>query len=83
MREMTYKIEIILNEIALERVQRQRPVSHGQHKRVVDKPIPDRGNIGPFEKVVDEVSPESVSKSPYFKTSSMKWELPYGENGSV
>lgn len=57
----TYKIDIVLDQIPLERLQRERPISHGQHKRVVNEPFPHGRNIGPLEEVVEEVTPELKS----------------------
>lgn len=46
-----------MDDIALERLQRQRPVAHGHDEGVVDELLPNALYIGPLEEVLEEVSP--------------------------
>ncbi len=55
-KKATHKIDVVLNQIPLERLQGQRSVAHGQHKRVADELLPDRGDIRPLQEVVDKVA---------------------------
>lgn len=41
----THQVEVILDKIALEGLERQRSVAHGQDERVVDEAVPDGGHI--------------------------------------
>ena len=53
----TYEVEIVLDNVPLERVQGQSPVPHAHDKRMVDERIPDWLDVLSREKVLDEVTP--------------------------
>lgn len=58
-RDATYEVEIVLDDVPLERLQRQRSVAHGHDERMVDKLLPHVLDVWPLEKVLEEVAPVS------------------------
>jgi hypothetical protein len=62
----SYQVEIVLDEISFEGIQRKTPVSHGHYERMSDVLIPDWSYFGPLEQVFDE----PVSSKPIIISSS-------------
>lgn len=56
----TYEIDIILHQISLEGLSRQSPITHGHNKRVVDVAVPYWGDVGSFEKIIEEVTADEA-----------------------
>ncbi len=80
--------QIILNQIALERLDRQAPVAHGQNKWVPHIAIPDPGDVGSLEKILDEaVAGETKRLGQHGRQAGearegLSWD-PYGAKGSL
>lgn len=54
--ESTHQVEVVLCEIALEVLARQTACPEGLDKGVVDKPLPQLGDIGTFKDIVQEMA---------------------------
>lgn len=53
--QSTHQIEIVLDHVALEGLQGQRPVAHSHDKGVMDKPVPRVLDVRPREEILEEV----------------------------
>jgi hypothetical protein len=56
---MTYEVEVVLDDVALERLERQLSIPKTHDERVVDESVPDGFDVWAVEKVFDEVAPEA------------------------
>lgn len=51
-----YQVEVVLDQIVLERLERERAVGHLLHERVVCVLVPEALDVGALEEVVEEVA---------------------------
>lgn len=75
---ITHQVEIILDDISLEGLQRQSPIAHSHDERMVDELLPHILDVWSLEEVFDKVAPIPV-RSLY----ELESHTPYGAKGSV
>lgn len=59
----TYKIQVILDNIPLKRLNRQRPIPHGHDKRMMYESLPHLLHILSLKEVLDEIATDAIHQT--------------------